>query len=124
MPAWTYLLLSERGEVYLGATSNLRARLRSHNSADNTGWTRGRRWHLLAARNCPSIGAALHHERTLKKRPHQKIKWKLATIPRAIKIQQRFSYAFKPEAPNTRLICSEKQSTNGWRTAIPLDIRR
>ena len=97
MAGWTYLLLSERGEVYLGATTNLRSRLRSHNSTDNTGWTRGRRWHLLAVREFSSMGTALHHERTLKKRPHQKIKWKLRMIPRAVKIRQRFSYTFKPE---------------------------
>jgi len=47
--AWSYLLLSERGEVYLGATTHLRHRLRDHNSS-GTRSTRGRKWHLLAVR--------------------------------------------------------------------------
>jgi predicted GIY-YIG superfamily endonuclease len=46
----TYLLLSDEGLVYLGATSNLRARLRSHSNRFNTAqYTSGHRWRLLAA---------------------------------------------------------------------------
>jgi hypothetical protein len=52
--AWTYLLISERGEVYLGATNHLRRRLRSHNSLESTQWTRGQRWHLLTVRGFAS----------------------------------------------------------------------
>ncbi len=96
MPGWTYLILSERGEVYLGATTALRKRLRWHNSPENDGWTRGRGWHLLDVRKFATAEAAFHYERSLKKKPHQKIKWKLETIPRAKKIQQKFGYAFDP----------------------------
>ena len=49
---YVYLLLSheQRGTVYIGMTNNLRRRFRQHNSDNNKGYTRGRRWHLLAVR--------------------------------------------------------------------------
>ena len=73
--AWTYLLISERGEVYLGATTHLRQRLRSHNSLDSTQWTRGRKWHLLAVRGFATRGEAFGYEHELKERPDKKKKW-------------------------------------------------
>jgi len=44
---WTYLLVSRCGVIYIGATTDLRKRLRSHNSPNNRGYTRGRQWLLL-----------------------------------------------------------------------------
>lgn len=78
--AWTYLLLSEWGEVYLGATTQLRQRIRKHNSPESTQWTRGRRWHLLAARGFANRKAAFDLELELKKRPDKKKKWKVQCI--------------------------------------------
>ncbi|HEY2528875.1 MAG TPA: GIY-YIG nuclease family protein [Xanthobacteraceae bacterium] len=94
--AWTYLLLSERGEVYLGATTDLRKRLRNHNSSDSRQWTRGRRWHLLAARGFLTRKEAFDFEADLKLGPHRKIKWKLQCLERAKKIVSRHNYVFSP----------------------------
>lgn len=69
--AWTYLLITERGEEYLGATTNLRQRLRSHNSLDSTQWTRGRKWHLLAVRGFATREEAFGYEHELKRGPHK-----------------------------------------------------
>jgi predicted GIY-YIG superfamily endonuclease len=95
--AWTYLLLSERGEVYLGATTYLRRRLRSHNSSEGSQWTRGRRWHLLAVRGFANRKDAFDFELKLKKRPDKKKQWKLQSIERANKIVSRYGYAFSPQ---------------------------
>jgi predicted GIY-YIG superfamily endonuclease len=97
MRAWAYLLLSERGEVYLGATTDLRSRLRSHNAPDNNGWTRGRRWHLLAVATFPTRAEAFNYERDLKRRPHKKIIWKLQSLQRASELVRRHRYSFSPE---------------------------
>jgi predicted GIY-YIG superfamily endonuclease len=92
--AWTYLLLSERGEVYLGATTHLRQRIRSHNSRESTQWTRGRRWHLLAVRGFANRKEAFAFELELKKQPHKKEKWKVQSNERANKIASRYGYEF------------------------------
>ena len=96
--AWTYLLLSERGEVYLGATTHLRQRIRNHNSPESTQWTRGRRWHLLAVRGFANRKGAFDLELELKKRPEKKKKWKVQSIERANKIASRYGYAFSPQS--------------------------
>jgi predicted GIY-YIG superfamily endonuclease len=96
--AWTYLLLSERGEVYLGATTHLRQRIRNHNSPESTQWTRGRRWHLLAVRGFANRKGAFDLELELKKRPEKKKKWKEQSIVRANKIASRYGYAFSPQS--------------------------
>src|SRR5260370_21451934 len=81
--AWTYLLLSERGEVYLGATTRLRQRIRSHNSPESTQSTRGRRWHLLAVRGFANRKGAFDFELELKKKQDKKKKAKVQTIERS-----------------------------------------
>jgi predicted GIY-YIG superfamily endonuclease len=98
MPAWSYLLLSNRGEIYLGATTDLHERLRSHNSSRNTGWTKGRRWHLLGIRAFETRKEAFSYEAELKKKPHKKIIWKLQCIERAVVLVARHQYEFNPEA--------------------------
>ena len=94
--AWTYMLLSERGEVYLGATTNLRERIRSHNSPHSTQWTRGRLWHPLAARVFSTAKEAFALEREMKKNRSKKAKWKRECIERALRIAKRHGYRFSP----------------------------
>lgn len=65
---WTYLLLSDRGETYAGYTSDLKRRLREHNSPENRGWMRGRRWRLVEAERYFDRHSALWTERLLKRR--------------------------------------------------------
>jgi predicted GIY-YIG superfamily endonuclease len=100
--AWTYLLISERGEVYLGATTNLRQRLRRHNSVDSTLWTRGRKWHLLAVRGFATRKEAFGYEHELKKGPHKKKKWAQQRAERAFKIASRHNYIFSPQHGPTK----------------------
>lgn len=97
VPSWTYLLLSERGEVYLGATTNLRQRLRQHNASNNDGFTRGRRWHLLAVQRFSTRQQAFAHEDRLKKSLSLKMEWKIASIERASRIVARHGYSFVPD---------------------------
>lgn len=97
MSGWTYLLISNKGEVYLGATQNLRQRFRRHNSDENPGWTRGRRWHLLAAMKFPTRDEAFEYEKLLKTLPHKKSQWKVICIPRAEKLILRYGYSFNPQ---------------------------
>ena len=96
MSAWTYLLLSEIGEVYLGATTNLRVRFRAHNTANTKRWTRGRQWHLLAVRVFDTRDEAFAYESELKNRPDKKIVWKLQNVERACRLVDRNSYSFNP----------------------------
>jgi predicted GIY-YIG superfamily endonuclease len=70
-----YLLLSEHGEVYAGFTGNLRRRLKEHNAKDNKGWTRDRRWRLLAVRCFLDRHSALLVERQLKRSKYDKRNW-------------------------------------------------
>ena len=97
-PGWTYLLLSCKGEVYLGATTDLRSRLRSHNSPTNLGFTKGRRWHLLACRRFNVRKEAFDYETSLKTSMTLKYEWKLLCIPKAKRIAKRFAYPFDAEA--------------------------
>ncbi|MEH2476184.1 putative GIY-YIG superfamily endonuclease [Nitrobacteraceae bacterium AZCC 2161] len=98
MAAWTYLLLSEHGETYLGATTNLRRRLRDHN--DKLHWnkrhTYGRRWHLLAVVKFGTKSEAFKYESKLKRLPYRTIIWKLQSTDRACRIVARFGYHFDP----------------------------
>ncbi|WP_394539894.1 GIY-YIG nuclease family protein [Lysobacter enzymogenes] len=96
MPGWTYLLVSSRGEVYLGATQNLRRRFREHNSASNKGYTRGQRWHLLAVVRFPTRAEAFQYESKLKRALLLKSQWKANCIRRADVIRFRHGYTFEP----------------------------
>jgi predicted GIY-YIG superfamily endonuclease len=95
--AWTYLLLSADGECYFGATTNIRKRLKEHNSKHpSSRHTFGRRWHLLAVVRFESKSEAFTYESKLKRMPHRKIIWKLQSINRACLIAKRFGYSFDP----------------------------
>jgi len=72
---YVYLLLFERGEVYAGFTANLRRRFAEHNAANNPGWTRERRWHLLAIRCFLDRHSTLISERQLKRSRYDKSNW-------------------------------------------------
>lgn len=72
---YVYLLLSERGEIYCGYTPCIKRRLKQHNSTSNTGWTRGRRWYLLALKMFPDKHSALLVERQMKKSKYDKRNW-------------------------------------------------
>lgn len=79
LPRFTcYLLLSEKGELYVGYTANLRRRFRTHNADDNTGYTRGRRWHLVAVKHHLDKSTALRNEKK-HKQTCAKRRWLLAT---------------------------------------------
>lgn len=68
-----YLLLArEDGMIYTGYTSNLRRRFKQHNAETNTGFTRGRTWHLLAVRCFLDRETALLFERRAKNSRHKK----------------------------------------------------
>ena len=71
-----YLLIArEDGMIYTGYTSNLRRRFKQHNAAANTGFTRGRTWHLLAVKCFFDDDTALLFERRLKKSRRFKTRW-------------------------------------------------
>ena len=64
---YVYLLIArEDGTIYTGYTSNLRRRFKQHNAASNTGFTRGKRWHLLAVTCFFDKHTALLFERRVK----------------------------------------------------------
>ncbi|MFT3718207.1 GIY-YIG nuclease family protein [Pseudorhodoferax sp.] len=87
---WTYLLVSRCGVVYIGATTNLRNRFRSHNAATNTGWTRGRRWHLLGAVRFASRAEAFDLESRLKRSGKARGQWLEQCLARAARLERRF----------------------------------
>ncbi len=92
---YVYLLLSERGEIYTGFTGNLRQRFKQHNSLENTGWTRGRRWRLLGVRCFLDADSALLVERQLKRSRYDKRNWikrlgRLRTLCERHGIQTRY----------------------------------
>lgn len=93
-----YLLLSDRGELYTGYTGNLRRRFREHNSATNRGWTRGRRWRLLAVKCFLDRHSALVVERQLKRSRfdrdnwitrHGNTRWRLTRLCKQLRIEHR-----------------------------------
>ena len=73
---WVYLLIArEDGQVYAGFTANLRRRFKEHNAADNKGWTRGRRFHLLAVKCFFDRDSAILFERQIKRSKFDKPNW-------------------------------------------------
>ena len=72
MTAYTYMLLCADGSFYTGWTSDLQARLQSHNSGHGSKYTRSRLpvrlvyWEEYAEKN-----AAMRREAAIKKLSHQ-----------------------------------------------------
>lgn len=77
LPRFTvYLLIArEDGTIYTGYTSQLRRRFKEHNAPGNRGYTRGKRWHLLACRHFIDRDTALLVERQLKRSKYDKRNW-------------------------------------------------
>jgi len=77
LPRFTvYLLVAhEDGMIYTGCTSQLRRRFKQHNAASNRGFTRGKRWHLLACRHFLDADTALLVETQLKRSKYDKRNW-------------------------------------------------
>jgi putative endonuclease len=63
-----YVLYSDQHDVhYVGYTSNLAERFRSHNELATTGWTvRYRPWRILYTEACSSKSAAMAREKWFK----------------------------------------------------------
>jgi len=93
--SYVHLLLSHRGEVYTGYTASLCRRFKEHNDPDNKGWTRGRRWHLLAVKCFIDRHTALLYEKQLKRSRYDKRNWikrtgRLRTLCQRHGIQSRY----------------------------------
>ena len=62
---FVYLLVSDDNRTYTGYTSDLKQRLRDHN-AGKSGYTRGKKWHLVYYEAYASKEDAVRRERRLK----------------------------------------------------------
>lgn len=116
--AWAYLLVCAEGLTYLGATMNLKRRLHAHNSKNNTGWTKGRQWYLLAAKRFASREEAFAHETLLKNDLRRRNAWKRKSIPRAKIIFARHGIHFDVEtwAPRKRQRAQPVPRPHYWHT--------
>jgi len=66
----TYVLYSEKyDKIYVGYTSDLESRLRSHNELATRGWTiRYRPWEVIYKEEFPTRSKAMKREKELKSR--------------------------------------------------------
>ena len=62
---FVYVLQSERGDFYIGYSSDVEGRLEAHNSGQNRS-TRGRQWRLVYVEAYMTSEAARDRERILK----------------------------------------------------------
>ena len=74
-----YVLHSSRySKIYIGCTTNLSQRLRSHNELSKRGWTvRYRPWELVYFERYTDKGVALRRERELKSAAGRRFIWGL-----------------------------------------------
>lgn len=86
---YVYLLLGSDGQVYCGFTACIRKRLGQHNDAGNRGWTRGRRWWLLAVKCFLDRDTALLYEQQVKQRRWEKTNWIKRVRPRLHELCRR-----------------------------------
>ncbi|WP_175981820.1 GIY-YIG nuclease family protein [Burkholderia sp. BCC1630] len=102
--AWTYLLVCSEGLTYLGSTSNLKRRLHAHNSDNNSGWTKGRKWRLLAAKRFETRQEAFAYEALLKVDVRRRNAWKRKSTARAKIVFARhgIEFDFAKWAPKKR----------------------
>ncbi|MYM71764.1 GIY-YIG nuclease family protein [Duganella sp. FT134W] len=94
IPACTYLLIDKLGRIYTGATTNIKRRLREHNSSGNRGYTRGTYWHLLAVKHFPTRTEAFAFERKVKRGGAARRRWLSEAHTRREAIALRFGYTF------------------------------
>ena len=62
---YVYLLVSDDNHRYIGYTGDLKRRLKEHNAA-KSGYTKGKRWHLVYYEAYASKKDAMRRERRLK----------------------------------------------------------
>jgi putative endonuclease len=62
---YVYLLVSDDKRTYTGYTDNLKRRIREHNTS-NSGYIRGRNWHLVYYEAYTSKEDAMRREKRLK----------------------------------------------------------
>ncbi|GEA14625.1 hypothetical protein E308F_08700 [Moorella sp. E308F] len=79
---YVYVLKNEEGELYIGQTSDLKARLKAHNEAKNRS-TRGHRWEVVYYEAYKAKEDALDRERQLKKHGQAK-RWLKQRIARSL----------------------------------------
>lgn len=73
---WVYLLwCSDDGSLYTGFTGNLCRRFKEHNSPSNRGYTKGKRWRLLAVKCFLDRNTALLFEKQLKTSKYDRRNW-------------------------------------------------
>jgi putative endonuclease len=65
---YVYALYSEKyNKIYIGSTSDLTARIKSHNDSRNRGWTsKFKPWDIIYSEKFPSKQLALSREKSLK----------------------------------------------------------
>lgn len=95
MPACTYLLIERTGRTYVGATTNLKRRLREHNSEGNRGYTRGARWHLLAVKHFASKTEAFAFERRTKRSGAARARWLFEARFRRDALAAKYGYTYQ-----------------------------
>ena len=71
MPFWAYVLQSEStGQIYIGQTNHLHARLQEHNAPDFRGTLHTKRrpgpWRLVYSEECATRSDAMRREKQLK----------------------------------------------------------
>lgn len=126
---WTYLLVSNSGATYVGASTDLRGRLRAHNAKCNRGWTRGQTWHLLGVIRFSSRAQAFEMETWFKKSGNGRGEWIETCLSRAFRLAQRHdlgaewvealtarSRSLQPErypqaSPSSQMSCADHKST-------------
>jgi putative endonuclease len=79
---YVYVLKNERGEIYIGETSNLDARLKAHNDGRNRS-TKGHRWEVVYYEAYRSPEDARKRERKLKAHGQAK-RWLKERIARSL----------------------------------------
>ena len=64
---FVYLILNKNNTSYVGYTSNLKKRLKKHNSSKGAKFTRGKKWILIYYKQFKSKSEAMKEEYKLKK---------------------------------------------------------
>ena len=69
MPFYVYMLVSKSDKPvsYVGYTSNLKNRIKLHNTGKGAKFTRGRKWKLIYKEKCTSKNKAISREYYIKK---------------------------------------------------------
>jgi predicted GIY-YIG superfamily endonuclease len=93
---WAYLLLSNRGEFYIGQTQDLTRRLAQHNARKNPRTItamHGDRWVVVDTKEFQTREEALAYEKRAK-RPADRVQWVEENIDRITEIVNRERFGF------------------------------